>query len=57
MWDNEKALEEFKFLVAIVNDPVEDLMSNETTNKKYLNDQESKRKSEVIESIRCFRKS
>ncbi|PAD42310.1 hypothetical protein CHH54_12675 [Bacillus sp. 7520-S] len=39
MWDNEKALEEFKFLITIVYETVEDLMSNEVTSKKYLNDQ------------------
>lgn len=38
MWDNKKALEEFKFLITIIDDTVEDLMSNEITSKKYLND-------------------
>ena len=38
MWDNGKALKEFKYLVDIIANTVDDLMSNELTSKKYLND-------------------
>lgn len=39
MWNNNDALEEFKFLVGIIENTVDDIMSNEITSKKYTGDQ------------------